>query len=144
MRIQSINQNNNISHKAYFKPNTEFKKLWGARPKYFGNKLVDLRKNLPNHELEILTCEKVAGDLVDNKLVGNRWVYRIFNNETKKAVGIPVAFESDKRHLEVILEVLLSKHEKVQDFFENDPINTLQYETATEPEIILEDPKFPM
>ena len=65
MRIQSINQNNNISHKAYFKPNTEFKKLWSVRPKFFGNKLVDLRKNLPNHELEILTCEKVAGDFVE-------------------------------------------------------------------------------
>lgn len=140
MRIQAINQNNSINHKAYFKPNTQFKKLWSARPKCSGDKLVDLRKKLPNHELEILTCEKVAGEFIDNKLVGNKWVYGIFNNETKKAVGIPVPFESDKSHLEVILEILLSKHERVQNFFKNDPINFLNYEMATEPEITLEDP----
>jgi hypothetical protein len=32
MKVQGINNQDNLSYRAYFKPNTEFKKLWAYKP----------------------------------------------------------------------------------------------------------------
>ena len=64
MKIQAIGNNhnqNNISHKAYFKPNSNFKKLFGEHISQF--KFMDeggLKKfrELPHHELEIVEIIK--------------------------------------------------------------------------------------
>ena len=58
MKVQGINNQNSISHKAYFKPNAEFKKLWASRPinKFeFNNKLyLDIIDNI---DLKKIVCK---------------------------------------------------------------------------------------
>ena len=55
MKIHPINQNNNVSHKAYFKKNDlfdAFVKNSGYEP--VNKKLIRQFKNLPDHKLEII------------------------------------------------------------------------------------------
>ena len=79
MRIQAINNQNNINHKAYFKPNAEFMKLYKNAKKT--EKLADaanfFKEKVPNHELEI------TGVLKNPKILGLA-VYEIANNITQK------------------------------------------------------------
>ena len=114
MRIQEINNQNNVSHKAYFKPNVEFKKLWGTRPqeteKYF-DKLHQVKFLLPCHELEIIEAGR---SLIDEKM---KDFYVIFNNVTKKSFGVSIAVTSVKNHLVEVFDSLLEKNEKTRDFF---------------------------
>ena len=113
MKIQSID-NQNISHKAYFKPNTEFKKLWAVRPQndenYF-NQLRRVKKELPNHQLEIIDSFGSLIDEIPSKC------YLIFNNITNKAFGLAIAATSTKNHLVEVFDSLLEKNEKTTDFF---------------------------
>lgn len=115
MKIQGINNQNNISHKAYFKPNAEFKKLWAYRPtntdNYF-NKLRQVKNELPNHQLEIIDSSRA---LIDET---PRDCYLIFNNATNKAFGLAIAVTSVKNHLVEVLDSLLEKNDKTKDFFE--------------------------
>ena len=59
MRIQPTN-NNSVSHKAYFVPNSNFKILHGMEIKKTVINLTELKKlrELPNHPLEILEMKK--------------------------------------------------------------------------------------
>lgn len=83
MKIQSINPQNNISHKAFFKKNEALEFLYKKAKKT--EKLVqfskDLRKMTPSHELEITKIYKNK-NLIENS------VYEIVNNTTEKFVRI--------------------------------------------------------
>lgn len=65
MRIQAINNNynqNNISHKAHFKVNSNFEKLYKEQCKHkefnYFSKL--FKETLPNHEIEITKLKDIA------------------------------------------------------------------------------------
>ena len=116
MKVQGINNQNSISHKAYFKPNAEFKKLWAYRPikkLEFDNKLSDVKNKLPNHQLEIIDSGRsIIGEKVQD-------YYLVFNNITNKAFGLAIAATSVKNHLETLFESLLEKNDKTEDFFKS-------------------------
>ena len=117
MKVQGINNQNNLSHKAYFKPNAEFKKLWANRPIMkleFNSKLLNVKNKLPNHQLEIIDSGRT---LINEKL--NDY-YLIFNNDTNKAFGLAIAVTSVKNHLETLFESLLEKNDKTENFFMSD------------------------
>lgn len=116
MNIQPINNQNNISYKAYFKPNAEFKKLWGTRPTNTDDYFVKLRKvekDLPNHQLEIIDSGR---SIIEEKM---KDYYLIFNNVTNKAFGVAIAVTSVKNHLVEVLDSLLEKNKKTDDFFKS-------------------------
>lgn len=114
MKVQGINNPNSISHKAYFKPNAEFKNLWAIRPmnseNYF-EKLEKVKYNLPSHQLEIIDSGRA---FFDEKI---KDYYLIFNNFTNKSFGVAIEVSSVKNHLEEVLDSLLEKNEKTVDFF---------------------------
>ena len=60
MKVQAINNQNNISHKAYFKRNEAYKML--SNKALLTDKLeiakIDFYKDIPDHELEILKVIK--------------------------------------------------------------------------------------
>lgn len=79
MKIQSINNQSNVSHKAYFKPNAELKKLFSREIKYYcqlSTKEIDTFTKLPNHELEITEAKSISLAKV---------CCNVFNNRTKRA-----------------------------------------------------------
>lgn len=90
MKIQAINNQNNINHKAYFKPNAEFMKLYKNAKKT--EKLADaanfFKEKVPNHELEIL------GVLKNPKILGLA-VYEIANNITQKKEKVLINNEEE-------------------------------------------------
>ena len=89
MKIQSINNNQNISYKAYFKPNAEFKDLWASSiiTEEVKNGL-SLLKTLNNHELEIVKSGRAFRDSENVEKMEIIDFYKIFNNFTKKALTI--------------------------------------------------------
>ena len=130
MKIQKIanNQcNNNISHKAYFEPNRDFKKLWAVRPKDTKDYLIKMQKvkgELPNHQLEIID----SGRWVINEKLKD--CYLIFNNMTNKSFGLAIAVDSVKNHFEEVLDSLLEKNEYMTDFFKSTG-DTLEFNNIT-------------
>lgn len=119
MRIQSINNNynqNNISHKAYFKHNLILENLYKNAPK--DNNLVSLvdkfKNSLPNHELVISEIMKAKPTPFEN--FPTTAVYRVFNKTIDKSEDIEVT--DNKWALSVLLnriylyrETLFSKEE---------------------------------
>lgn len=87
MKIQSINNNYNVSHKAYFKPNTNFHILYGREIKsnFVNPMLVKKVKELPNHELEIL---KLSNSKNNSKNLIDEIDCVVLNNETKQTANI--------------------------------------------------------
>ncbi|MBO5739280.1 hypothetical protein J6R97_08080 [bacterium] len=131
MKLQVINSPNNITHKAYFKPNTEFKYLWAVRPTNMNtmrNKLENFSFNLPAHELEIIKTEILYDGVKDSK-----FIYTIFNNVTKKAKDVILALSGTKNIFESIIDDLLVKNERNNYFFRKDATNILDYKMITEP-----------
>jgi hypothetical protein len=103
MKIQSINNNQNVSHKAYFKPNAEFKRLYTKSHEVIKNKVQRI-KDLPHQEIELL------GEFKDSKT--GREMYYVFNNMTKKMLQVDV---KENRHpLNEIFGAIFSNKE---DFF---------------------------
>ena len=113
MKIQSTN---NVSHKAYFKPNSEFKKLWGnSDKKYIKETLDKFTYNLPNHKLEIIDSYKYFDDFK------TRVTYNIFNDTTKKLISCKCNSWMDRGNdLSRVLEFLLEKNSETEDFFKVD------------------------
>lgn len=119
MRIQSINNNynqNNISHKAYFKHNSILENLYKNAPK--DNNLVSLvdkfKNSLPNHELVISELMILNPTHYEN--FPTTAVYRVFNKTIDKSEDIEVT--DNKWALSVLLnriylyrETLFSKEE---------------------------------
>ena len=60
MKVQGINNQNNLSHKAYFKFNKPYQTLYNnaLKTKYLEKAKENFYKDLPNHELEILNIIK--------------------------------------------------------------------------------------
>ena len=73
MNITPIS-NNNISHKAYFKNNTQFKEFFCKYP-VDENLAFRIVNNLPNHELEILRIKHFED---------KSCLLKIFNHTTKR------------------------------------------------------------
>ena len=108
MKVQGLNNQNNLSHKAYFKQNEAFKFLYknANKNELFSEIANTCKKNLPNHELEIAT------DLfVNNEKSG---LCRIFNNTTKKTTSTLVS-NGSMGLLAILSHILLI--EGITDFF---------------------------
>ena len=119
MKIQTItNINQNISHKAYFKPNTEFKKIWSLSNKtdYTLSNLKKI-KELNTHELEIIDSKR--GLLENNNKTFVVDSYTIFNNTTKKSLIINTPTQDNIDPLETITNAILANL-KTQEFFSKD------------------------
>ena len=113
MKIQSTD---NVSFKAYFKPNSEFKKLWGESNKEYIEETLDkFTYNLPNHKLEIIDSDKYVHGYT------TRVTYKIFNDATKKLI----TWERNRsNHIDNdllrVLEFLLEKNSETENFFKAD------------------------
>ena len=71
MKIQSINHQNNVSHKAYFKKNLLYKEAINSESflssRYHLVKLSEQFKALPNQELEIVEPQPQFFKVVNNE-----------------------------------------------------------------------------
>ena len=90
MKISATNNKKNISHKAYFKPNSEFMNLYQK-----ANKTENLAKTfkffkeiVPNHEIEI-TC------VLKNKKYPNWIGYEVVNKVTQKIETVLTTIDSN-------------------------------------------------
>ena len=121
VKIQSINNNQDISYKAYFKPNAEFKDLWSSSiiTEEVKNGL-SLLKTLNNHELEIVKSGRAFRDSENVEKMEIIDFYKIFNNFTKKALTIHKGMKVNNNPLLTVLEGLLYKNEEVNNFYIKD------------------------
>ena len=117
MQISPIN-NQSISHKAYFKPNVEFKNLWANSTitEEVKNGLSKL-KTLNNHELEIVKSGRAIRESEKPEVIE---FYTIFNNFTKKALTISKGMKVNNNPLLAVLEGLLYQNEEVNNFYIKD------------------------
>jgi len=117
MKIQSTD---NVSFKAYFKPNSEFKKLWGKSNKEnLKETLNEFTHNLPNHKLEIIDSHKY----VDGSKT--QMTYNIFNDATKKLISCNyTSWTNTGNDLLYVLKSLLKKNSMTENFFKADSILT--------------------
>ena len=113
MKIQSTD---NLSYKAYFKPNSGFKNLWGeSDKKYIKETLNKFTYNLPDHKLEIVYLDKYVYG------TKTRVTYNIFNDATKKLISwYRVRENRVNTDLLRVLEFLLEKNSVTEDFFKAD------------------------
>ena len=119
--------NNNVSFKAHFTPNAQFKTLYGnARPNSITKEIIANLKKLPDHELEIINTAKIK--LPDG---GYGTDYTIFNNFTNKTINKPVSHLDSA--LVDIIQYLNSPY--VADFFRETPLHTQNYLALTMPKI---------
>ena len=125
MKVQS---SDNVSFKAYFKPNHDFKKLWGESNKENIKETLDkFTYNLPNHKLEIIDSDKYVHGYT------TRVTYDIFNDATKKLI----TWKRNRSYhvdndLSRVLEFLLEKNSETENFFKAD--STLKnFNTITKP-----------
>ena len=103
MKIQSINNNQSISHKAYFKPNAEFKRLYAKSHEVVHNKVYRFR-GLPHQEIELL------GEFKDSN--SGKMLYNVFNNFTKKVLQVDI-----KEHAHPLNEIFGAIFSNKEDFF---------------------------
>ena len=96
MKIQSINHQNNVSHKAYFKKNLLYKEAINSESflssRYHLVKLSEQFKALPNHELEIVEPQPQF--------------FKVINNENGRSM--PLNISDRVPRIEKILEKVLS------------------------------------
>ena len=113
MKIQSTD---NLSYKAYFKPNNEFKKLWGKSNKEnIKETLYEFTYNLPNHKLEIIDSDKYVDGCK------TQMTYNIFNDTTKKLISCDyISWTNTGNDLLRVLESLLKKNSMTENFFKAD------------------------
>ena len=78
MQINQINNNQTVSHKAYFKPNAEFKRLCNSGLQSVKPQQIETLLSRPNHELEIL------GRIIHRDAT----TFEVFNNTTKRLSNI--------------------------------------------------------
>lgn len=124
MQVQGINNQTNISHKAYFKPNEKFKVLYG-RNELVKKDLIENFKSLPDHELEIIASEKGSPYMQTR--------YTIFNNNTAKSIS--QWFDDRFDILSNIMNFLLQKGDAQENFFKETPLEQIGYISLTTPKI---------
>ena len=117
MKVQS---SDNVSFKAYFKPNHDFKKLWGESNKENIKETLDkFTYNLPNHKLEIIDSDKYVDGCK------TQMTYNIFNDTTKKLISCNYTrWTNTGNDLLRVLESLLKKNSMTENFFKADSILT--------------------
>ena len=119
MKIQGINNNqNNVSHRAYFKPNETFNAIYGKYGKTLSKESIAKLKSLPEHKLEMLGVKYFEG--VTH--------FDIFNTYTKKTATYGV---HSKTPLESLIDVLSSKSNA--DFFTEEALISMNYLSLTMP-----------
>ena len=130
MRIQSINNNyqSNISHKAYFKPNAHFNKLFGEQALVSKFSMDTLKKfnKLPNHELEILNIISRDDNITTGKINCT-----VFNNTTKKTLTFMISKTQER--FDTLLEHFCRKDPIIEDFFQKDYDKVVTYISLTRP-----------
>ncbi|MBQ4115174.1 hypothetical protein IJD34_07190 [bacterium] len=130
MKINPIPQQNNISHKAYFKPNANFKKLFGEQITHFqfmDNAGIKKFKELPNHELEII-------DIIrrDSRVSRGAISCTVFNNVTKKALTYNI--DTGMWQLEQLMHHFCQlTDEAVRKFFDTDHDSIENFKALTSP-----------
>ena len=134
MKIQSINNNynqNNVSHKAHFKPNMYLKELCDVAEK--SEKLINdldiFQKELPKHEIEIVSKTRAN--------VKDVFLYKLMNNKTSKEYEVVSA--QNKYGLAALISGIFFAAQSTK-FFEEKPCeltNSYKFLTNTEyePEI---------
>ena len=123
MKILPLDNKQNISAKAYFKQNENFKTLYGHH-KYLYNNTIEEFKRLPNHEIEIL---KLINDT--NGKVGNNIECDVFNNSTKKALTLELS--NLTTGLTELMETLASNVFRENGFFKKNEQNIYRYNILT-------------
>lgn len=103
MKIQSVHNNQNISHKAYFKPNAEFKRMYTKSHEVIKNKVQRI-KDLPHQEIELLGEFKDANS--------GKMLYNVFNNFTKKVLQVDI-----KENAHPLNEIFGAIFSNKEDFF---------------------------
>jgi hypothetical protein len=63
LRINSVNDHNNVSYRAYFKPNNFLESLHknSVKSKYLDSAVKRFKEEVPQHELEILNYKSFKG-----------------------------------------------------------------------------------
>ena len=75
MKIQSINNNKNVAHKAYFDNNNVYKSLCKkTNAKNLTKEILGVCAKLPNHELRLITFNSLE----------NTNSYTVYNTNTRK------------------------------------------------------------
>ena len=121
MKVQGVNNNqNNLSHKAYFKRNAMFNNLCDRSLQYITEEAISKFNALPNHELEILSVTR-------NKFSGVDCI-AIFNNTTKKRSVFAIT-GGDK--LKELVDILCGKSQEVDWFFKRSEPVVAIYEKLT-------------
>ena len=130
MRIQAINNNynqNNISHKAHFKPNEHLEKICKRAKKssQLSDYLYKFKNNLPKHELEISSYSEKGLVSVGVK-----------NNTTSK-LKVFLCVNDKNTLLSLLHELCLTSNKSFFDKNVSEDIDCLDYLTNTDyvPEI---------
>ncbi|MBE7703631.1 MAG: hypothetical protein E7Z89_06230 [Cyanobacteria bacterium SIG28] len=125
MKIQPISNNNynqnNIASKASFKKNKAFNQLCDYTVKQISENSINKFKNLPNHEIEILSARKEqfsSGKLVD-----------LFNHTTKKQETLHI---TDNEVLPSIIDKLCELTPTTVWFFTKDDAHIDIYDKLTQ------------
>ena len=128
MKINPIQQNN-ISHKAYFKPNENFRKLFGHQimVKHCEESLLKKFRNMPNHEIEIVDIINTGKNLAYGD-----FTCTLINNSTKKTINLFI--EKTYHKMDRLLEELTrDNHSWINQFYEKDDKNIDDYMNLTKP-----------
>ena len=127
MKINSIQQQNNISHKAYFKPNNHFNKIFGhqALVQNCDETLLKKFRELPNHEIEIV-------DIIcrDKNVSYGEFSCTVVNNTTHKALNLIVEKTYEKMD-RILGQLTNNSHSWVRKFYEKDDKVTSDYINLT-------------
>ena len=120
MRIQTINNQNNLSHRANLKNDVNgiTKRLWAKTTKtdLLLSNIKKFTEICPQHEIEILESSK-------SKLEAGAIDYLIYNNTTGKSYTHTLTekvWDKDATHLPLILSKLIENFEKNDDFCQKD------------------------
>ena len=111
MKIQSVNNNsyqNNVSHKAKFAKNANFKKIFGyTNSEHLSTGLIKRFQQLPAQELEILNISALR-TTTTNKYA----TISVFNNSTLKTLSAEVHMDEKgcKALPQLIREIISNKH----------------------------------
>lgn len=120
MRIQTINNQNNLSHRANLKNDVNgiTKRLWAKTTKtdLLLSNIKKFTEICPQHEIEILESSK-------SKLEAGAIDYLIYNNTTGKSYIHTLTekvWDKDATHLPLIISKLVEKFEKKDSFYKVD------------------------
>ena len=142
MKIQSINSQNSISHRAYFKENTllkkvleqDFKRGWTGDLTYEAKRFKSM---LPNHELEILHIDP-------NKYkYAKKGAFTVINSVTKKVKEF--TYESgvwgSEPCIKLIMNIIRRDEDSEYFFDETDNYEKALYNDLTTPGETIENIK---